>query len=143
MLRNLFLAAVCSLLWVACSAPASTSEEISSEEAIIQSNSRSSEDKLIGRESDLVFARKWKNEANSFMMDFRLDGSFSGEVEGQPMDGKWSISEDQKTLQLRKAESIEGKSDGFKKDFTIVSSSAQKINLLDEVGVEWLLVAVE
>jgi hypothetical protein len=144
MLKNLFLVTFCSLLWAACSTPVTTTEE-PSEQEIIESNSRSSEedDKLIGRESDLVFARKWKNEATTFIMDFRIDGSFVGEVEGLPLNGKWSISEDQKTLELRKDETVEGKGDDFNRDYTILSSSPEKIKLLDEAGVEWTLMSVE
>ncbi|MGH1337016.1 MAG: hypothetical protein ACRBFS_12900 [Aureispira sp.] len=147
MLKNLFFVVVCSLLWTACSnptpVPTPTPEEQPSEETIINSNNRSSEDDLIGRESDLIFARKWKNDNNSFLMDFRLDGSFIGEVEGQPLDGKWSISEDQKTLQLRKGETTEGKGDAFNKDYSIISSSAEKVTLMDDSGKEILLVSID
>lgn len=143
MLKNLFLAAVCALLWTACSTPAPTPEENPTEESIIESNNRSSEGDLIGRESDLIFARKWKNDNNTFLMDFRLDGSFVGEVDGHPLDGQWSISEDQKTLQLRKGENAEGKGDSFNQDYTIVSSSAEKVTLMNAAGQEVLLVSVE
>lgn len=147
MLKNSFFVIVCFLLWTACSnptpVPAPTPEEQPSEETIINSNNRSSEDDLIGRESDLIFARKWKNDNNSFLMDFRLDGSFIGEVDGQPLDGQWSISEDQKTLQLRKGETTEGKGDAFNKDYTIISSNAEKITLMDDAGKEVLLVSID
>lgn len=141
MLKHLFLIAACSFLWTACSTPIPEAQP--SEETIVQSNSRSSEDDLIGRESDLIFARKWKNDNGTFLMDFRLDGSFIGEVDGQPVDGKWSISDDQKTLQLRTGEDTEGKGETFHKDYTILSSSAEKVKLVNEAGQDFLLVAVE
>lgn len=147
MLKNLFFVVSCFLLWTACSnptpAPTPVPEEQPSEETVINSNNRSSEDDLIGRESDLIFARKWKNDNNSFLMDFHLDGSFIGEVEGQPLDGQWSISEDQKTLQLRKDETTEGKGDAFNKDYTIISSNAEKVTLMDDAGKEVLLVSID
>jgi hypothetical protein len=144
MLKYLFLIAICSFLWTACSNPTPPSEEEqTNEEEITTSNSRSAEGDLIGRESDLIFARKWKNDNNTFLVDFHLDGSFVGEIDGNPLNGQWSISEDQKTLQLRKDDDTEGKGDAFSKDYTIVSSSAEKITLMTAEGQEVLLVSVE
>lgn len=143
MIKKISFALLCSFLWTACSSPTPTPEDQPSEKAIIQSVNRNSEGDLIGRESDLIFARKWKNDKNTFLMDFRMDGSFVGKIEGQALEGQWNITEDQKTLQLRKAEAADDNNESFNKDYTIVNSNTKKVSLMDDLGQELLLTSIK
>lgn len=61
------------------------------------------------------FQKEWDN-SSSFYLNLKFDGSYEGVLEvGVTSVGKWTLTEDEKTLTLIPEKSLEGKGGGDKK----------------------------
>jgi len=124
-----------ALLFVtaSCSSPSEdTNTQNVSNENVIEST-RGVED----AEEDMgaMLARKWQNE-NAYV-DLKLDGTFEANFDGEAtIVGKWSISEDQKTLKLMEDAPSEGKGNSFNASYVIVEVSATTMKVMDRDGNE-------
>lgn len=124
-----------ALLFVAasCSSPSEdTNTTAISNENVIESTRGVD---AAGDDMNVMLARKWQNE--SAYVDLKIDGSFEGNLDGETeLIGKWSISDDQKTLKLMEEQTLEGKGTSFHAEFVLVDITPNTMKVLDQDGNE-------
>lgn len=83
-----------------------------------------------------TISRKWATGADSYL-NLKLDGTFEGTLDAGSLSvGKWTISDDGKTLTLTAEQSAEGKGANAPVVYTIVSISEQSLKVKDAAGKE-------
>ena len=133
MFKTLLGTLLIAFLAISCSDTAPT-DNTSTEETTLQAPSRSSN---TAEETDLLLARKWQSEGGVLLIDLSLDGTFIGEIEGQPIQGTWKTAADQ--LMLHEEKGLEGKGKALQQTYTIVSNTAESMILEEEGGKKWTL----
>jgi len=125
------------ILAFSCASPSEDTPVISAEDNTIVDATRGQAEE----DSYILFARKWETDNNVYV-DLQLDGSFEGSLDGEnEIFGNWSISEDQKQLQLTENQSNEGKGNNFSALYTIVEISASKLEVIDDKEQKWTFVS--
>jgi hypothetical protein len=85
---------------------------------------------LIQEDTYLLLANKW--ESGKVFLDFNINGSFEGSINGQDdLYGNWEIINNQKTLVLVNSPEDE---DEFKLEYTLSDVSFDSITLVDKKG---------
>ena len=84
----------------------------------------------------LVFSRKWTSE--EAFVDLKIDGSFDAKFgEDEPVHGKWTLSEDLKTLSLMGEQAADGKGHNFVGKYTVLEISDSVMKVQDKDGKDW------
>lgn len=75
----------------------------------------------------------WKN--GNTWVNLKIDGSFEGSFDGADVIvGKWSLSDDEKTLKLAEEKGHEGKGHSFAKSYTVLELSDAVMRVEDADG---------
>lgn len=78
-------------------------------------------------------AGTWKNATT--MINLKIDGTFEASFEDNvTVVGKWSLSNDEKTLSLTEDTSSEGKGQSFNKTYTVIELSDAMMHVEDADG---------
>ncbi len=129
-LSNL-LGLVIMLFAVACSSPTEDTQSVVLSSTDLVEATRGHES---AEDFNLQFARKW--ESGSTYVDLKIDGTFEANIDDQPIEGTWNISEDQKKLQLNESVAGEGKGRSFNATYIITAIDATTMKVLDKSGNE-------
>jgi len=118
--------AACSSSSVADKMPAATANTVTS------SPSRAADKAQADRIA--AVARNWSKDGAQFV-NLKIDGSFEASFEaGVTLVGKWTISDDEKTLTLQPEQALEGKSGNDAMKFTIANIDDMMLSLQDASG---------
>lgn len=83
-----------------------------------------------------TISRKWTTGTDTYL-NLKLDGTFEGTLDANSLSvGKWTISDDGKTLTLTAEQSTEGKGNSAPIIYTVISISEHILKVIDAAGKE-------
>ncbi len=140
MFKTLLYILTMTLFLASCTAPVAEEDKRHNDDTTLQAPNRSSQAE---EDTDLLLARKWQSENGMLLLDLNLNGNFVGEMDGQPVEGQWQLSDDRKTLTLNENNGLEGKGQVLNVSYAVVSNTPESMVLQDEAGKTWTLAALE
>ncbi|MCP4438444.1 MAG: hypothetical protein GY810_05825 [Aureispira sp.] len=94
------------------------------------------ESKAQDEDFSLIFSKKWTGE--EAFVDLKIDGSFDAKFgEDEPVHGKWTLSEDLKTLKLVGDQAADGKGHNFVGEYTVLEINDSAMKVQDKDGKDW------
>ncbi len=121
------------LLFAACSSSSVADKMPAAASANINTTSTRAADQAKAEHIAAV-ARNWSKDGAQFV-NLKLDGSFEASFEaGVTLVGKWTMSDDEKTLTLQPEKALEGKSGNATMSFTIANIDDSALSLQDANG---------